>query len=67
MLHGEGKKYKEENSRVEEAMKAIENIGIGIQFEEGGIWIDGEQIDGGWKPAWRKMKEKLKGGGKQMD
>ena len=57
-------KYKEENSIVEEAMKAMENIGIGIQFEEGGIQIDGEQIDGGWKPAWRRMKEKLKGGRK---
>ena len=42
----------------------MENIGTGIQFEEGGIQIDGEQIDGGWKPAWRRMKEKLKGGRK---
>ena len=54
-------KYKEENSIVEEATKTMENIGIGIQFEEGGIRMDGEQIDGAWKPAWRKMKEKLKG------
>ena len=29
-------------------MKTMENIGIGIQFEEGGIRIDGKQIDGGW-------------------
>ena len=57
-------KYKEENSIVEEAMKTIENIGIGIQFEESGIQIDGKQIDGGWKPAWGRMKEKLKGGRK---
>ena len=57
-------KYKEENSIVEEAMKTMENIGIGIQFEEGSIQIDREQIDGGWKPAWRRMKEKLKGGRK---
>ena len=49
----------EENSIVEEAMKTRENIGIGIQFEEGGIWIDRGQINGGWKPAWRRMKEKL--------
>ena len=54
-------KYKEENSIVKEAMKTMENIGIGIQFEEGGIQIDGEQVDGGWKLAWRRMKEKLKG------
>ena len=54
-------KYKDENSIVEEATKTMENIGVGIQFEEGGIRIDGEQIDGGWKPAWRRMKEKLKG------
>ena len=57
-------KYKEENSIVEETMKTMENIGIGIQFEEGGIRIDGEQIDGEWKPARRRMKEKLKGGRK---
>ena len=57
-------KYKEENSIVKEAMKTMENIGIGIQFEEGGIQIDGEQVDGGWKLAWRRMKEKLKGGRK---
>ena len=43
----------------------MENIGIGIQFEEGSIRIDGVQIDGGWKPAWRRMKEKLKGGRKK--
>ena len=57
-------KYKEENSIVEEATKTMENIGKGIQFEEGGIQIDGEQIDGGWKPAGRRMKKKLKGGRK---
>ena len=53
-----------ENSIVEEATKTMENIGVVIQFEEGGIRIDGEQIDGGWKPTWRRMKEKLKGGRK---
>ena len=45
---------------MEEATKTMENIGVGIQFEEGGIRIDGKQIDG----AWRRMKEKLKGGRK---
>ena len=38
---------KEENSIVEEAIKTMDDVGVEIQFEEGNIWIDGEQIDGG--------------------
>ena len=34
---------KDENSIVEEAMKAIEDVGVEIQFEEGNIRIDGER------------------------
>ena len=51
---------KEENSIVEEAIKTMENVEAEIQFEEGNIQIDGELIGGGWKPAWKKLKEKLK-------
>ena len=36
---------KEENSIVEEAMKAIDNIGVDIQFEEGNIWRVGELME----------------------
>ena len=44
---------KEGNPIVEEAIKTMEDVGVDIQFEEGNIWIDGELIDGGWKPAWK--------------
>ena len=53
-------KTKEENSIVEEAIKTMENVEAEIQFEEGNIQIDGELIEGGWKQAWKKLKEKLK-------
>ena len=42
---------REENSIVEEAMKTMDNVGVKIQFEGDNIWIDGELINGGWKPA----------------
>ena len=57
---------KEENSIVEEAMKTMEDVGVEIQFEEGNIRIDGELIDGGWKPAWKRLKEKLRKGVKNQ-
>ena len=57
---------KEENSIVEKAMKTMENVGVEIQFEGGNIWIDGELIDGGWKPPWKRLKEKLKKGVKNQ-
>ena len=43
-------------------MKTMEDIGVEIQLEEGNIRIDGELIDGGWKPAWKRLKENLKKG-----
>ena len=43
---------KEENSIVEEAIKTMEDVEVEIQFEERNIWIDGELIEEGWKPAW---------------
>ena len=51
---------KERNSIVEEAIKTMENVEAEIQFEEGNIQIDGELTEGGWKPAWKKLEEKLK-------
>ena len=51
---------KEEYSIVEEAMKTMYNVVVEIQFERENIWIDGELIDGGLKPAWKRLKEKLK-------
>ena len=53
---------KKENSIVEEPMKTMGDVGVEIQFEGGNIWIDGELINGGWKPAWKRVKEKLKKG-----
>ena len=53
---------KEENSIVEEAIPTMDDVGVEIQFEGGNIWIDGELINGGWKPAWKRVKEKLKKG-----
>ena len=47
-------------------MKAMEDVGVEIQFEEGNIQIDGELIDGGWKPAWKRLKENLKKGVKNQ-
>ena len=57
---------KEENSRVKEAMKTMDNVGVEIQFEDSNIRIDGELIDGGWKPACKRLKEKLKKGVKNQ-
>ena len=57
---------KKENSIVEEAMKMMEDVEVEIQFEEGNIRIDGELIEEGWKPAWMKLKEKLKKGTKKQ-
>ena len=51
---------KGENSIVEEAMKTMDNVGVEIQFEESNIWIDGDLIDGGWKPTRNRLREKLK-------
>ena len=53
---------KKENSIIEEAMKVVEEVEVEIQFEKGNIWIDGELIEEEWKPAWKKLKEKLKNG-----
>ena len=44
----------------------MDNVGVEIPFEKGNIWIDGELIDGGWKPAWKRLKEKLKKGVKNQ-
>ena len=54
-------KCKEENSIVEEATKTMENIGIGIQFEEGGIRIDGEQINGWMETSMEKNEREVEG------
>ena len=51
---------KEENAIVTEAVKIMEYVAVRIQFEKGSISIDGEVIEGGWKPAWRRLKEKRK-------
>ena len=56
----------EGNSIVEEAMKAMEDVAVEIQFEKGNIQIDGELINGGCKPAWKRLKEKLKKGVKNQ-
>ena len=45
---------------MEEAMKTMDNVGVEIRFEESNIWIDGDLIDGGWKPTWNRLREKLK-------
>ena len=45
---------KEENSIVEETMKTMEDVGVETQFKEGNIRIDGELIDKGRKPAWKR-------------
>ena len=53
---------KEENAIVTEAVKIMEDVRVQIQFEEGSILIDGEVIEGGWKLAWRSLKEKREKG-----
>ena len=53
---------KEENAIVTEAVKIMEDVGVRIQFEESSISIEGEIIEGGWKPAWRRLKKKRKKG-----
>ena len=40
----------------------MEDVGVEIQFEEGNIRIDGEIINRGWKPAWKRLKEKMEKG-----
>ena len=60
------KNTKQGNSIVEEAMKTMGDVGIEFQFEEGNIQIVGELLDRGWKPAWKRLKEKLKKGVKNQ-
>ena len=38
----------------------MEDVEVEIQFEEENIQIDGELIEERWRPAWKKLKEKLK-------
>ena len=57
---------KGKNSRVEETMKTMEDIGVEIQFEEGNNRIDRELVSGRWKLAWKGLKEKLKKGVKNQ-
>ena len=57
---------KQENSIGKEAMKIKEDVEVETQFEEGIIRIDGELIDKGWKPAWKRLKENLKTGVKNQ-
>ena len=54
------KMMKEENAIVTETVKTMEDVGVRIQFEEGSISIDGEVLEGGRKPAWRRSKENRK-------
>ena len=42
------------------------NVGVEIQFEGGNMRTDGELIDGGWKPVWKRLKGKLKKGVKNQ-
>ena len=51
---------KEEISTVEETMKTMEDVEVEIQSEGDTICTDGELIHG--KPAWKRLKEKLKKG-----
>ena len=44
----------------------MEDVGVEIQFEEDNIQIYGELINGGWKPAWNRLKEKLRKGVKNQ-
>ena len=44
----------------------MEDVEVDIQFEEGIILIDWELIEGGRKPAWKNLKEKLKKGVKKQ-
>ena len=44
----------------------MEDVGVEIQFEEGNIRIDGEIINGRWKPAWKRLKEKMEKGVKNQ-
>ena len=55
---------KEENSISDEAIKTMDDVGVTIQFEEKNIRINEDIINGGWKPAWKRLKEKLKAGHK---
>ena len=47
-------------------MKTMEDVGVEIQLEEDNIWLDRELVDGGWKPAWKRLKQKLKKGVKNQ-
>ena len=51
---------KEGNSIVTEAIKTMAYVGVRIQFEEGNVLVEGEIIERGWKPTWKRLKNKLK-------
>ena len=44
----------------------MEDVEVEIQFEESHMQVDGELIEEGRKPAWKKLKEKLKKGMKKQ-
>jgi len=50
---------KEENNIVMEAITTMEGAGVRIQFEGNIIQSQGERIEAGWKPTWKKVKDAL--------
>ena len=57
---------KQQSSIIQEPIQRMEDVGEEIEFEEGNIHIDGELTNQGWKLAWKKLKEKLKRGVKNL-
>ena len=57
----EREKNKEENAIKAEAIATMGEAGIRLRFDEGTIHVDDERIeqDVEYKPAWRKIKNKL--------
>ena len=53
---------KENNTIIDEAVKAMIEIDKTLAFVENNVRLKGEILELGWKPTWKKMKAELKKG-----
>ena len=56
---------KESNTIIDEAVKAMTEIGKTLEFVEKSVRLEGEILELEWKPTWKEMKAELKKGVKK--
>ena len=53
---------KENNTIIDEAVKAMMEIDKTLTFIENNVRLEGEVLELEWKPTWKKVKAELKKG-----